>query len=274
LLLSGWLAQLAGVVGLSETQLPEMSPTPQAIPLAWQAGAATCTLYPPLAETTMTPPPQAEPLPPTPDELPDLLAPIAIAQKVDLDDKVLVRESDPPPRVWRVVPPSRFDIPAWVVGSLTHVALRYWRFPTDDGFVDFLRPFALEAGLTDKTSIDIALDRVTNLLQRFQDHALYNQLSVAERHHEVPYSFRLDGETHSGIIDLLFRLPPDPAWAIAEFKTDRLPEGVDLQAHAQEKGYDRQIAAYVQAVEQQLGLTPAVLLVFLNVGQAIQTLSV
>jgi len=274
LMVSGWLAQLAGVIGLNETQLPEMPITAQVIPLAWQAGATTCTLYPPLSETMMATPPQAGPLPPMPDEMPDLLVPITIAQTVDVDDKVLARESDPPPRVWRVVPPSQFDIPAWVVGSLTHVALRYWRFPADDGFIDFLRPFALEAGLTDKSSIDIALERVTTLLQRFQDHALYDQLSAAERHHEVPYSVSLDGETHSGIIDLLFRFPPDRAWTIAEFKTDRLPEGVDLQAYAQEKGYDRQIAAYVQAVEQQLGLTPAVLLVFLNVGQAVQTLSV
>jgi ATP-dependent exoDNAse (exonuclease V) beta subunit len=111
---------------------------------------------------------------------------------------------------------------------------------------------------------------VTRLLARFKRHPLYSQLSTAERHHEVPYSLTLDGQTHSGIIDLLFRPSPDAAWTIVEFKTDRLPEGTDLAVHAQQKGYDRQVQGYVQAVTQQLGTRPEVLLVFLNVGQSVQ----
>jgi hypothetical protein len=190
------------------------------------------------------------------------------------------------------VPKTNYEVPAWVVGSLTHIALRHWRFPENDSpsaelrtapstlpygrrtsFADFLRPFALEAGLTDPASIDIALSRVTRLLTRFQAHPLHAQLSTAERHHELPYTVTVDGQIHSGIIDLLFRISPEAAWTIAEFKTDRLPEGVDLKLHLRQKGYDRQVAAYRQAISQQLGITPPVLLVFLNVGQAVQELN-
>jgi ATP-dependent exoDNAse (exonuclease V) beta subunit len=200
----------------------------------------------------------------------DLLAPLTVAPTPEVDAKLRERENDPPPRVWRVVPDTQYDVPAWVVGSLTHVALRHWRFPADDSFVDFLHPFALEAGLTDPTIIDTALQRVTQLLNRFQRHPLYSELTAAERHHELPYALTLDGQMVSGIIDLLYRATPSAAWTIAEFKTDWLVEGVDLQAYAEQQGYLRQVETYQRAITHQLGAAPQVLMVFLNVGQSVQ----
>ncbi|MEW5959449.1 MAG: UvrD-helicase domain-containing protein [Chloroflexota bacterium] len=275
LLLSGWLAQLAEVVGLSETQLPEMPTTTQIIPLTWEDGAATCTIYPPLSgEPGPSTEARTEGQPETAvSERPDLLASLTVTPSAELDEKLKARESDPPPRVWRVVPPTQYDVPAWVVGSLTHVALRYWRFPDGENWADFLSPFALEAGLSDEHSIDIALKRVSGLLSRFQAHPLYSQLSTAERHHELPYSLRLNDQTQSGIIDLLFRSAPDAPWTIAEFKTDRLAENVDLKTYAQQKGYIQQVEAYQQAVTQQLGTSPEALLIFLNVAQSVQVLA-
>ncbi len=288
LLLGGWLAQLAAVVGLSQLELPTPPSAPQAIALAWQNGAAACTLYPPdhpvlAAALPATPPVAASP------ERPDLLGPVAVAASDEVDDKLRDRDSDPPRRVWRVAPPTPYDVPAWVVGSLTHTALRYWRFPNEPAFADFLRPFALEAGLTDANSIDTALQRVSRLLIRFQAHPLYAELAAAERHHELPYSLSLDGQLQSGLIDLLCRpgatLPQTPvtfksdrylaeaAWTIVEFKTDRLAEGADLPRRAQAEGYDRQVAIYRQAVSHLLGVAPRVLLVFLNVGQSVQVLN-
>jgi ATP-dependent exoDNAse (exonuclease V) beta subunit len=220
-------------------------------------------------------------------QLPDLLAPVEIISPAEIDEKLKARESDPPARVWRVVSKTSYDVPAWVIGSLTHVALRYWRFPDSrdpstelcvvslwdrTGFTNFLRPFALEAGLTDTATIDSAISRVSRLLTRFQAHPLYAQLSTAERHHELPYTVAVDGQVQSGIIDLLFRTSPTAVWTIAEFKTDRLPEGADLRQYAQQKGYDRQVAAYRQAISQQLGATPQILVVYLNVGQSVQVL--
>jgi ATP-dependent helicase/nuclease subunit A len=274
-LLSGWLAQLAEVVGLSETQLPEVPTTAQTIPLAWEDGAAACTIYPPVrisqgvASASVAPPPIAT------GEISDLLAPLAMLPGAGAmaDEKLKERESDPPPRVWRVVPKAKYDVPAWVVGSLTHIALRHWLFPDDDDFADFLEPFALEAGLTDQTSIQTALRRVARLLARFQGHPLYAEMSAAERYHEVPYSVVLSGQTRNGLIDLLFRASPDADWTIAEFKTDRLAETDDLRAHLRRQGYDRQVQDYVQAITQQMGASPRVLLIFLNVDNSIRVLT-
>ncbi len=47
LMMGGWLAQLAEVIGLSEARLPEMPASAQNIPLNWQDGGAICTVYPP-----------------------------------------------------------------------------------------------------------------------------------------------------------------------------------------------------------------------------------
>jgi ATP-dependent helicase/nuclease subunit A len=273
LLLSGWLADLAQVVGLNEVTLPDMPAASQSVALDWQDGAAACTFYSPTAAIAQAAA-ETAPLSAATDEAPDLLESLAAASPAMADEKLAERESDPPPRVWRVVPPSRYEVPAWVVGSLTHTALRYWRFPNDSDFTGFLRPFALEAGLTDRAAIDIALNRVTVLLARFQTHSLYVQLSAAERHHETPFSLPVDGQMQSGIIDLLFRVTPDAPWTIAEFKTDRLAAGIDLKQHAEAKEYLRQVDIYYRAVDRLLGILPQALLVFLNVGQSVQVLKV
>lgn len=274
LLLSGWLAQLAEVVGLSELQLPEMPASPQVIALAWQEGTVACTIYPPVSRaapeaTLAAHRAQNKVL----TQLPDLLAPVTIPPPAESDSKLQDRERHPPPRVWRVAPPTPYDVPAWVVGSLTHQALRHWRFPDAAGFAGFLRPLALEAGLTDVATVGIALHRVTELLARFQAHPLYAQLSTAERHHEVPYSVTFEGRTRSGLIDLMFRASPAEAWTIAEFITDRLPDNVDLHQHALETGYDHRAVTYRQVIAQQMDARSQTLLVFLNVGQAVRVLN-
>lgn len=274
LMFSGWLKRLAEVVGLDETHLPAGDlATAQTIPLAWAGGAAACAVHPALSDSPCHPPPSnLYPSPSTPASL-DLLAPLTVAAGPEVDAKLKERESDPPPRVWRVAPDSRYDVPAWVVGSLTHTALRHWRFPGDDTFARFLRPFALEAGLADPASVDTALQRVAHLLNRFQGHPLYTELASAERHPDLSYALTLNGQMVSGIIDLLYRAAPSAPWTIAEFKTDRLAEGADLQAYARQQGYLRQVEIYQQAIAQQLGATPQVLLVFLNVGQSVQVLT-
>ncbi|NIN09292.1 MAG: hypothetical protein GTO76_11720 [Planctomycetales bacterium] len=95
-------------------------------------------------------------------------------------------------------------------------------------------------------------------------------MSAAERHHEVPYSTILNGQSRNGLIDLLYRPAPEADWTIAEFKTDRLAGTADLAAHVGRQGYDRQVADYAQAITQQMGISPRVLLVFLNVGDSVR----
>jgi ATP-dependent helicase/nuclease subunit A len=280
LLLSGWLARLGEVVGLSEVRLPETPTALQPLDLNWDGGPLACVLHPPLEELTadfksvaseaqaaMARPPATVStdvsLPP------DLVAPLAFAVHGDADDKIQDRESDPPPRVWRVVPQAvRPTGPAWVVGTLVHAALRRWRFPDGEGFEAFLRPYALEAGLTDEAEMKGAIAEAGRLLARFQAHPLYTEMAAAERHHELPYSVTLDGGLRSGIIDLLYRT--DGRWTIAEFKTDRLKDEAEMRARICEEKYDEQVCGYLKAVTQQLGEPPRGLLVFLNVGRQVR----
>jgi ATP-dependent helicase/nuclease subunit A len=280
LLLNGWLARMGEVVGLSEVRLPETPTAPQPLDLNWDGGPLVCVLHPPLEELTagfksvaseaqaaMASPPATVPtdvsLPP------DLVAPLAFAAHGDADDKIQDRESDPPPRVWRVVPQAvRPTGPAWVVGTLVHAALRRWRFPDGEGFEAFLRPYALEAGLTDEAEIRGAIVGAGRLLTRFQAHPLYTEMAAAERHHELSYSVNLDDGPRSGIIDLLYRT--DGRWTIAEFKTDRLKDEAEMRARICEEKYDEQVRGYLKAVTQQLGEPPRALLVFLNVGRQVR----
>ncbi|MDH4136895.1 MAG: UvrD-helicase domain-containing protein, partial [Anaerolineae bacterium] len=280
LLLSGWLARLGEVVGLSEVRLPETPTAPQPRDLNWKGGALACVLHPPLEELTtdfesvasevqaaMESPPVVVP---ADVSLPlDLVPPLAFTVHDDADDKIQDRESDPPPRVWRVVPKAvRPTGPAWVVGTLVHAALRRWRFPDGEGFEAFLQPYALEAGLTDGTEIKGAIAEARRLLTRFQEHPLYAEMAAAERYHEVPYSVALDDGPHSGIIDLLYRT--DGCWTIAEFKTDRLKDEAEMRARIRKEKYDEQVRGYVQAATRQLGEPPRALLVFLNVGSQVR----
>jgi len=280
LLLRGWLARLGEVVGLSEVHLPETPTVPQPLDLNWDGGPLACLLYPPLEELTADFNPvvseiQAAMVSPsaavsTDVSLPpDLVAPLVFAAHGDADDKIQDLESDPPPRVWRVVPQAvRPTGPAWVVGTLVHAALRRWRFPDGEGFGEFLLPYALEAGLTDVAEIAGVIAEARRLLVRFQAHPLYAEMVAAERYHEVPYSVTLDDGPRSGIIDLLYRT--DGRWTVAEFKTDRLKDEAEMRVRICEEKYDEQVRGYVEAVTQQLGEQPRALLVFLNVGRQVR----
>lgn len=267
LLLDGWLAWLGEVVGLDAVRLGGMPIAPQMLELAWDCGSLACFCHPvrPL-------PPRVAPKPGG-QEL-DSLGELALLPGVipapstgAADDKAKDRESDPPPRVWRVVPSSAHPTsPAWVVGTLAHAALRRWHFPTEPHFEQFLHPHALDAGLTDPTEIKNAVRAVRRLLARFSAHPLWAEMNAAERYHELPYV--LDGER--GVLDLLYRA--NDRWTVAEFKTDRLVDLTALQQKVREEGYDVQITRYIQAVEYLLGEGPRALMIFLNVGGAIQVI--
>jgi ATP-dependent helicase/nuclease subunit A len=188
----------------------------------------------------------------------DLLEPLALPVPVD-DEKSHLRYADPPQRVWRVVSRAKRPRgPAWVVGRLVHESLRRWYFP-DDSFEAFLRPLALETGLTDPAEIHATLGEVRRLLQRLQTHPLYAEIDAAERHHEVPYY--LPGDT--GIIDLLYHT--EAGWFLVDFKTDELRSEEEAQVVIRREGYGRQVARYAEAAASRLGVRAKMRLVFLNV---------
>ena len=188
----------------------------------------------------------------------DITAPLALPVP-DADDKSRARYADPPLRVWRVFSRAKRPRgPAWVVGRLVHEALRRWYFP-DEKFEVFLRPLALETGLTDPTEIHATLDEVRRLLERLRAHPLYAEIDAAERHHEVPYY--LPGDT--GIIDLLYHT--EAGWVLVDFKTDELRSEEEAQVVIRREGYDRQVAHYAEAAASRLGVRAKMRLVFLNV---------
>ncbi|MDL1943590.1 hypothetical protein FBQ99_14750 [Chloroflexi bacterium CFX2] len=194
----------------------------------------------------------------------DLLEPLALTPP-PTDDKTRARESDPPQRVWRIVSKTKTPrAPAWLVGRLVHEALRRWHFP-DDAFDSFLRPFALESGLTDEDEIHAAIHESRRMLERLRAHPLFKELDSAReaRHHEVPY-YTAEGR---GIIDLLYRT--DSTWHIIDFKTDEVRTDDEARATIRRAEYDVQVARYARAIGDQLQVKAKTRLVFLNVKDSI-----
>jgi ATP-dependent helicase/nuclease subunit A len=263
---AGWLERLEQVAGLDEVA---MAGTPvEPVHLALPSGAG-CRIYP-WREDRPAPPPGAPRAAhgAAQDLRRDLVAPLALApSSPDVDARLEAPQAQPPRRVWSVVPRAgRPRAPAWVVGTLTHAALRHWRF-AEDGLEAFLRPLALEMGIVDPGAVHASIVETARVLRRFRAHPLWAELDAAQRWHEVPFSVMDGGQPESGVIDLLCRA--GGRYRIAEFKTDRLDTEDDLRAHIQQEGYDVQMSRYLRAVRQQLDVDAEATWVFLNVGSQI-----
>ncbi len=257
--LRGWLSDLGLVLGMDAAVLPE------GIPAALELAAVLQTscdpipwvVHPPAAPADFVTPemePTSEPEPVSSDLVPPLIAP----PPKKLDDRTRARETDPPNRVWRVIPKAKKPTgPAWVVGQLVHEALRRWRLPADD---DFLRPYAYEAGLADESEIRATVHSAGLLLVHFRAHPLSAEIESAERYHELPYVTA--GER--GVIDLLYRHVGQ--WVVVDFKTDEVRSPAEARDLIHQEGYDWQIRRYVDAVAPWLGVRPRARLVFLQVG--------
>lgn len=291
--LAGWLNWLGEVVGLPAVRIDETLAGPRGIELAWHGGGVACMLYPwqsPAEDDLAVPGAGLGSALVAPDASPPgwaLTRPIAVGDSERVDDKLPDRESEPPPRVWRVAPRTgRPHAPAWVVGKLVHAALRRWRFPGDQGFEELLAAGAVESGLTDAGETKAALAEASRLLARFAVDPLRSELDKAERHHELPFDTVVDGVVSRGIVDLLARPQRVPlpvpagdsigrngqgsAWHVYDFKSDRLPAGADLRSVAAEAGYERQVRFYGAALAPLLGETPGLSIVFLNVGGQVE----
>jgi len=254
--LRGWLARLGEAAGLDTLAIKDELTTPRTIELEF---GVSCTLYPGAPEL---PGVESSRLTAQPVGAIDLVPPLTPASLERADEKIRVREIEPPPRVWRVVPRTKRPTgPAWVVGKLVHAAIRRWRFPDVPDLKVFLYPHALEAGLTDQVEIANAMRQARRLLERFRVHRLWAEMNAAERWHELPYALADD----AGIIDLLYR-NGDATWTIADFKTDEIRHADQVARQVAEDKYDEQLRRYADAVEAQLGVRPRTMLVFLNVA--------
>jgi len=111
---------------------------------------------------------------------------------------------------------------------------------------NFLKPFALESGLTDPKEIHAAIQESRRLLERLRAHPLFKELDSAERHHEIPYFL----SNERGVIDLLYCT--DAGWFIIDFKTDEVHNESEARSTINREEYDRQVARYAQAIADQL----------------------
>ncbi len=251
--LAGWLTHF----GLDQVKISEELSRPEMFPL--NLTGTSLMLYPVSAADTDSTQPVSESQSESSGKS-DLLEPLNPLSPV-ADEKTRARESDPPQRVWRVVSATkRPQAPAWLVGRLVHESLRRWKFPSAD-FEAFLRPLALEAGLTDPAEIHTAVLEVCRLLERFHAHPLFAELDSAERHHEIPYILPAD----RGVIDLLYRT--NAGWFILDFKTDAVHSAEQARTVIRKNEYDQQLARYALAVAEQLNVQAKPRLVFLNVDK-------
>ena len=254
--LRGWLGRLGEVIGLEAAPVLNDLNAPRAVELNQPIG---CVLYP-ATEIEAMPAPSAE-QPPVNIPITALVQPLPILS-INQHSEIYTQ----PSRVWRVVPQVKRPIgPAWIIGQLTHEALRRWRFPDQDNFEVFLWPFALEAGLTDHVEIQATIHEVRRLLRRFQTHPLHAEIETADRLHEVPYA--LPGDT--GVIDLLYR--SGDVWTIVDFKTDEVRSIDEMRETIKQEKYAEQVRRYIDAITPQVRQRPRGRLVFLRVGNTIQT---
>ncbi|MDE3089366.1 MAG: UvrD-helicase domain-containing protein [Chloroflexota bacterium] len=269
--LGGWLAQLGALVGLDAATIPETLDAPVEIELNQVEGKIACTVSPGILGVAKDAPhsPTSDIQLPTSD-LQSLVSNVVNPAPELSDDKTRAREAEPPPRVWRVVPTAqRPRGPAWVVGALTHQALRRWRFPDREDFDVFLYPHALAAGLTDRREIAATISETRRLLERFQAHALYAEMNAAERFHEVPYTFERGEGSESGVIDVLYRVCGE--WRLVDFKTDEIRDEEKLNAKVSE--YRDQVTRYADAVHALVGATARAGLCFLDVRGAVRVVT-
>ncbi len=264
LTLGGWLGQLGAIVGLDTATIPETLEAPIEIKAQAVGGRIGCRIAPRIEIENLkskTENPTSNVQSPI-SNLPSLVAPRLPVPRERADEKMRAREADPPARVWRVVPTAqRPRGPAWVVGKLTHEALRRWRFPDRADFEVFLYPHALATGLTDRREIAATISDARRLLERFQAHALYAEMNAAERFHEVPYTYRGAGGDEIGVVDVLYRV--GERWRVVDFKTDEIRDAARLDAKVAE--YRAQIARYAAAVSALVGAMPETRLCFLDV---------
>ena len=273
--LRGWLKRLGEVLGLDEKiiEADQVAPFTLALDVPEISETMACSLYP---ATTFE---KAETRDASPElktvaasnyegSLPDLVAPLQLQPSEIHDEKIRSREAEPPRRVWRVASRARRPVgPAWVVGKLVHEALRHWHFP-DEQFERFIRPFALEVGLTNPVEIKATIRDVRQLLERLRAHPLFAQLDTARRYHEVHYVLPED----AGIIDLLYQT--DEGWFIADFKTDELHSESEAWQIIRREKYDQQVKRYAQAFAQQTGQTARTELVFLRLDNQVKVIEI
>ena len=155
------------------------------------------------------------------------------------------------------------------VGVLVHHAIGH-DWPLEERHLEALGHQEVMLGFSEEERARI-LARVRELLAHYQ--AMLGEAipALSEREEdraELPFAWsHPEGRgVIEGIIDRLYRA--GGVYYLEDYKTDA-PAG-DLLDYAREKGYDFQLAVYARAVEDALGVTPRVRLVFLAKKEVVE----
>lgn len=261
--LTGWLRQIAGVIGLDQCDLghyDEAGDRPLLFDLRLGETEVALTVYEPRYPAL----PAARSLRPAPEPTGDFIPPPLLAP-LPGQAASSPAPAERPQRVWQVVPAAgrpEAPAPAWVVGALVHEALALWRFP-GPGFDGWLGARAREHGLADPALLGDAAAETRRLLQRFHQHPLHQEIETAERRwHELPYYLEHQGQLEQGVIDVLFVRAG--RWTVVDFKSDHFQDAAGLERLLAATDYLAQARRYAAAVRQLAGQPPTILLCLLN----------
>ena len=142
------------------------------------------------------------------------------------------------------------SIPGKVLGKIVHKALQRWLFPGDPRLSALLEMEAFNAGLASEKLRRAAVERATELLMRFRQHPVWEEIiSAQERYTELPYTYTEKGRLEHRVIDLLYQ--NTNGWQILDFKTDPIL----TQLHKEElvRKYAPQVQRYAATAASKLG---------------------
>ena len=144
---------------------------------------------------------------------------------------------------------------------MVHKAIELWLFPGDSRLIPMLEAAALDAGLASSEERIEAIRRVRELLERFRQHPLWEEInSASERYHEIPYSRLSENRPETGYMDVLYHT--SGGWQVVDFKTDSIRS--DRERDHLAAGYAKQMRRYASAVQALLGQPAEIRICFLD----------
>ena len=202
-------------------------------------------------------PPLALPLPVQRQRLPIAVTHIEQMLAQDENERRSLR-----PAIWnheRTAQPKR--APGYLVGNMVHRALADWQCleASQAEVLQVLENSARREGVFTDALVD-AVRRSYQILMNLTKHALYRSIQQAQRrYHEIPFTQTISAGTLHGVIDLLYQDQHDD-WHLLDWKTEWSPKA-KIEENAQ--GHLMQMAAYVKAIQQSMGIHPSVSLCFM-----------
>jgi len=202
-------------------------------------------------------PPLALPLPVQPQ-----LQPIAVTRLGQLLGQEKDEFAQFRPAMWsHERPTAKKRAPGYLVGNIVHMALAQWDCLdySEIKLLRLLENYARREGVFSDALVD-AVQRSHQMLMNLKTNRIYPSIQLAQqRYHEIPFTQTTHVGTVHGVIDLLYQDQKD-VWHLLDWKTEWSPKA-KIEENAQE--HLIQMATYVNAVMQSMGIRSDVVLCFM-----------